>query len=522
MLRDSAEPWMLGPDPQEPGAIRAWPCLNVRREVTLRNVSDIPSDSLWSYGPTEGLRPFVELCVRRGAQARVFEASGLGDRRTWSLKFDLAPWLTIRPASTWTEGGPSEAGEKLARLLAAAEEVAGGRRIDTPAQLARLFASKFLPGRDVPCPPAVRSLFRLAVHGGPVACLRLGDNRGVVQIDRVGAYLESMSAVRVCSDNRRWTHETSPGVFRVLRLAQLAERGIVVGVVVAELNIKPDGFFPPAPARVFDAARGEAVSAHPTGKVKGAWTLGYVGYLLSLGAELVSVREAAWTMSTDSTADLVSAIREVKDPDLRKAIYTRAWGVLGSRGGFEGHLPSPHDGWRRKEWDGWTWRATASPFRDTVNGASPFDRPDVAASVVADNMRRVVDMARRVPMEGLQALHVDAVWADRSILATLGDGERDAWKVKHDGRVEHFGVGVYIERGEGRGRPTIEVGSAGKPCRTAAEVTAYGQTLKRPAGYSWKEYPHATPLHNALCLPSIPAPGPFDRKGWIRKGGEHE
>lgn len=336
-------------------------------------------------------------------------------------------------ASAWgcETRDPSKVARRLTAVQEAWEELAGTPLPRTAGAAARQILTRHGCVGE-PLPPRWRGLAASAIHGGPVVCVA-GGGPDVVCADVSGAYRRAMMepvpvvgslVVGGRSVRGRWVSPVDRSWAKIRKSA---------GIVEASVHVHgPDGVGA-IPALPVDGPDGGIW--HPTGIVRGVWQIAHIREAEERG-EVAVYHVWQAMVATVTYPTLRPAIDDIdRFPDtIRKSLYCRAYGMLASRGGWEGSTL------RAGEMPTWVSRQV----EPRQWGGPPTLRPDLAAWITSDNQRRVFRALRSLDERRTVAVHVDSIWtADTAGAERLGE----EWRPKARGRVRYQCSGVYTVDG---------------------------------------------------------------------------
>lgn len=372
--------------------------------------------------------------------------------------------LTICGGDAWgLPADPTEARRALVELQCAVESE-GWRWSRTAGGVARQLWGEVVPAdQRGQLPERWRPFAHAALWQGPTVAPARGVVGEAVQIDRRKAYLRALDvaplAERVSTGKRSgsgWVLLSHP---TIAKIARLHRKGRAL-LVRARVEISPAfAGVPPLPIRgrveVGPGGRPDPrrdrrrlswtapATIYPVGSIVGAWSGAH--FLAAVESGLItdcSLIEVACSPAGRIGADYAARVLKVESPSLRRLLYTRGWGLLGSRGGFIGQRIGAIPGAAGKARIGW------EPARPDTYRQGALYRPDWAAAIAGENAGQ---MARALAVAGADThlVHVDAIWTSPQRAA---DVQRlvdvDGWKVKGAGRLEVLGVGSRIHAGE--------------------------------------------------------------------------
>lgn len=301
-------------------------------------------------------------------------------------------------------------------------------RARTAAGAARKVLTAHMPPDAYGLHPRWRRLAHAAVHGGPAVCVS-GGGYDVVQIDIKAAYCTAMLAGPVplywgsVMNPRNVVDASDDGAAVIEATVRVPARDVI-------------GWIPPLPVTASDGG-----VVHPYGVVRGAWTVKQIREALAQGVQILDVHQAM--VGIGETEWLVRAIESLDgaDPVIRKYLYTRAYGVMASRGGWTAQTMD------RGEMPTWT-DAALDLFTPTKNAAY---RPDIAAIVTGMVQTELFRALNTLDPVQTVAVHVDAIWtsdADGANRLVTGGG-RWRWAEKSRGSIRYWHPGVYDVSGSG-------------------------------------------------------------------------
>lgn len=287
--------------------------------------------------------------------------------------------------------------------------------------------------------PRWRRLAHAAVHGGPAVCVS-GGGHDVTQIDIRSAYYTAMKQPFPL----RWSGA------RYVDESVIRQENAIIEATVSVPNHERIGYIPPLPIVANDGG-----ILYPFGTIRGAWTSEHLRVAVDLyGCKIVQIHQCmVGSMDSEWLGRALDSL-DGMDPIVRKYLYTRAYGVMASRGGWTAQTMHP------KEMP--TWQDAALDLFTPTRNVSY--RPDIAALVTgrihAELFRAlsVLDCAKTV------AVHVDAIWTSANDSAewianktgaytwwpsTWVDGTPYTWAIKARGPVRYWHPGVYADGGEG-------------------------------------------------------------------------
>lgn len=251
--------------------------------------------------------------------------------------------------------------------------------------------------------PRWRTLAHEAVHPGPIAVCYGGGREPIVEVDRVAAFLRGLG-----------THLPIPGSWVAVGpwdRWSTVRRTEGDGLIRAVVQVEPLGWrsLGPLPQRIGRA------QTWPCGHLVGTWTLRQLRDAEELGGvtvhRLIEGATCQVAPLLAPLADMLWALRE-RDARASRAIYTRAWGVLCSRGRWEGqraeHDSRPPDLQRQGRPDSSLDWTAVRPQELDYPRQPPIYRPDWAAMVAVHNCRAMA-RATRAASGRLVAAHVDCL-----------------------------------------------------------------------------------------------------------------
>lgn len=334
--------------------------------------------------------------------------------------------------------------------------------------------------------PQFRAMAHAAINPGAMVCITGGSDSNVLAIDRSQAYLHCLQIPLPV-----------PMSWRVI------SDGVVPdycdgGIVEATVRVPFDCFgnMPPLPVRM------RAFIAYPTGLCRGVWTVDHLRYALEMGCEIVHVHNLIVCETSPWLDGVYREVCGIKHKPLRKAIYTRLWGRLAAIGGYRFVAKEYSSGavglvWtdKGKDQDDWKMR--------------PDYRPDAAAFIASSNAVQLNRAVESCDERTVHGTHVDALWTtDRGALAKINNSDPlTDWKVKQDGPLRNYGVGLRDHSGEiaAMGYPagTPDRAQLREYARKGGGGASFGTALVRDwAGLSPVDSVDAVsaPLHGARAL----------------------
>jgi len=252
--------------------------------------------------------------------------------------------------------------------------------------------------------PRWRTLAHEAVHGGPIACVYGGGRSPVTTIDLRAAYLQGLAQPLPVAGSwvpfgpwDRWAQVRS-------------KEGLVRAIVdVPTPRWRGLGLLP---------VKLVGRTVHPVGRIVGSWTIAQLREAEELGAEVVQLVEGATCRTSPHLAPLAEKLWRLRESGglgklLSRAIYTRAWGIMVSRGRWEGARPDDDalrpPAPRRVREDSSLVYAHLRPLADPLTPrADPVYRPDWAAFISGWTARLMMRACDALSGQ-LVAVHVDSI-----------------------------------------------------------------------------------------------------------------
>lgn len=313
---------------------------------------------------------------------------------------------------------------ELAKIYRELRPLRAWRR--TAAGTARAVASAVCPPDVRGLAPMARGLAHEAVHGGPAVCVAGGGER-VAQVDMVQAYAQGMVGYLP----QEW-------------IPVKADDWDIVGhsIVEAIVRVGPGyvGSIPPLPTQ---DGRGTQIR-YSTGRIRGVWTSEHLRQAMDLGwvESVAPIQAVSGVKPSNWLEQAIRWAKSVMPQWAYKKVYTRLYGILCGRGGWECRfLPDAGDGdkpeWISREID--------------PEGAAPHKlyRPDLAAIITGRTHAELFRGLSGLRREGTVAVHVDAIWTkDISGAARLVANHPSKWALKGVGRVRFYAPGMYSENAE--------------------------------------------------------------------------
>jgi hypothetical protein len=388
-----------------------------------RLMSDDADDGDIALGSEPGVVTGVSLGVARGGRMRVFDA------RCWGV----------------AHADPESCIEELETIQSEAAAADMRLRTSAAATAVALYMDR-LDGKDGrlalrQLPSQWRGLAHAAMQAGPVAVLRGGADHAT-HIDIHRAYLQALRepmpvlGVRDGEKVGGWaTHDVGLEGWDAIRDLH--------GFVDAVVRVRGEGVgeLPPLPIHA------PSGTLYATGLLRGVWSIDLVRDAEERDElDVVEVKQFMRALAVEPVFSDLADLFELLPRVLGKRMYTRFWGKLGSRGGYigrksrdpvEGAVPAGGLWWT---WQGvapWDWKRVSRTYR-----------PDIAATVLANNQRRVMAACRKLERGSVIATHVDAIWTSDTAgalrLATeTAAGSIGAWRCKRTGPLRYYGFGAY-------------------------------------------------------------------------------
>lgn len=283
-----------------------------------------------------------------------------------------------------------------------------------------------------PLLPRFREFFHHSIYVGPITHVR-GGSGDASHIDMRQAYMHGL------------TLDLPVGEWLAIKGSRgMKYRGFAHALAHVKHTRRIDQM-PPLPARHL----GRVV--YPVGHVEGIWPIEYLKRLEEAGEITIEqvfncVISPKWERRLLPVHDLIASI---PTKAYRKAIYTRIWGKLASRGYWRGFRePGDYDG-QYFPIGGLHWREY-----DRFQGLAGFGpdtyRPDWASVIVHGTLSRMVEAIRTLKADSLVAAHIDSIMTsdNEGAAALVADGR---WKMLGRGVIRAFGHGIYdcqYENGE--------------------------------------------------------------------------
>lgn len=275
-----------------------------------------------------------------------------------------------------------------------------------------------------PLIPRFREFFHHSIYVGPITHTRAGAP-DASHIDMRQAYMHGL------------TLDLPTGDYLVIRGARgMKYRGFAHALASVKHTRTIDQM-PPLPTRHL----GRVV--YPVGHVEGIWPIEYLNRLAEAGEITIEqvyncVVSPKWERRLLPVHDLIASI---PTKAFRKAIYTRIWGKLASRGYWRGFRePGDYDA-QYYPIGGLHWREY-----DRFAGLAGFGpetyRPDWASVIVHGTLSRMVRAIRSLKPHSLIAAHIDSIMTsdNEGAEALVSDGR---WKTLGRGSIRAFGHGIY-------------------------------------------------------------------------------
>lgn len=348
----------------------------------------------------------------------------------------------------------------------------------------RLFMDRFDGGWLRSLPPRWRGLAHEGIHGGPVTCISGGGGktgRDAVCMDIHRSYwramCEPMPVIGPLPDG-------SGRVGRYVATAghwdSISQRTGVVEATVRVTGPSGVGALPPLATRDPMVGAGH-MWIYPTGEFRGVWPISNVREAEERGeAEVIDVHQAM--ISTANRRIFLPFMRylDTIPKDLAKSIYTRLYGSLATRGGWEGRATVAGE----VEW-------ISNRVEPMDPKAPPTYRPDIAALITGHNHTTVLTALRSLRESDTIATHVDSIWTHDIEGAQRLDPE--IWRAKKLGPVRYYGTGTYVYWGPSGPECSAqgydsEVHGPPSPSRLATHVSNASEHMARTwePDYPWR------------------------------------
>lgn len=354
--------------------------------------------------------------------------------------------------------------------------------------------------------PRWRQLAIEAIFGGPCAVVA-GSCPNAVSIDLSAAYLHGLRLPLSMPDSYvpvgpwdTWEHvQDKDGFIRAI-------------VDVPDLGWRSIGLLP---------VKAGPKTYFPCGRIVGTWPLSLVRQAVELGASVVQIIEGATYTGYPYLAPLADLLDHLKNHSplgktLAKALYTRAWGILSSRGRYEGTIDHLAQDTIRLDHTPTLTFKTTKPIQEDLetHKVHPTYRPDWAA-VIATYCTLKMQKATYELQGALIATHVDSIafTLDETTQPLLDQYLADGWHhVEGPAEARWYGVGLAVH-----GTRILHKGIPGTP--TPEEVEEYAFAHPDPQdGFRWLERytkeARARPTRFSLSTPSLFEAGltTFDNK----------
>lgn len=294
--------------------------------------------------------------------------------------------------------------------------------------------------------PRWRQLATEAINTGPVAVVSGGGRAPVVTLDLSAAYLRGMEEPLPVPGS--WV-AVGPEKWARLRRRE--------GFVRAMVSVPDQGW---RSLGLLPVRAGKRCS-FPVGWVCGSWSIAQLREAEELGVSVLGVVEAQICQTERLLAGLAEKFWALRAQGGRakiigRAVYTRLWGVLCSRGRWEGAVPevdATRPAWPRR-WTSeshLTWLHTGHGKEPLGPHAPPIYRPDWSATIAGWTARQMMKACSDAA-GCLVAAHVDSLAIElneKGIPCYERLLNNPAWAVKRaPGPARAWGVGVGVYSGE--------------------------------------------------------------------------
>jgi hypothetical protein len=246
--------------------------------------------------------------------------------------------------------------------------------------------------------PQWRAAAHMAWTPGPMSVYHRGDCE-VTGIDIRGAFLTAMRQPLPIVETWRAVRMRPADILREHRCGRW-------GLIDATVTVRPTT----APGLTVRDISGNGIT--PVGTFRGVFPLNVLWYNIAARGVVVEQVHGAQVCDTSpwliGAADTFSAL----DPWIRKHMYTRAYGLWGSIGGYRGIRPESV----RRGLSYVKIAESSLAWRDEVlrlsSPASPMYRPDVSCCIASHNTVRMLTVMDTLEHRGykLIASHVDCIW----------------------------------------------------------------------------------------------------------------
>ncbi len=401
----------------------------------------------WIAAQEQTIRMAFRDAAKRGLRGRAFGSRARGVR-SFELEAGDGKINFINPAS-WGLKFPRA--DRIQEEMRELQRTCNGMGINfrpTAASWAMaLYRSAF--GGDEPdggihqLPPVYRPLIIRGYCGGPIVMSK-GEATPCRSLDKVRAYARCM--------------EEAVPVGRPIEVAHLSWDHLRehVGMVEATIHVAESLDLPPMPVRL----EKDDLVIYPVGTFRGVWTTRELAAMEDRGDGVVlKTHEAVIFDGQPVFAAMMDQLAQWEDQGFKQAkftanAFTGKWAQHSTEAVYCNYSPAEvrllHPrGKIYEDEDGIRW--VVDP-EDLWGKRTPIYRPQISAWIVGNNRASVFDSIRRLEVNSVSYVHIDAIWTS-DLTSDPGPGWRQEGVYA---RSRHYAAGIYAEEGGSMGHAGIE------------------------------------------------------------------